>query len=152
MNIRETVESDISKLIDLMILADNRSSDWASARVRKYCRDTDKTILIAVEKDIFIGYAGIMEFNNETEETQKILGNQQLTNLTWIAVHPTYRGKKIGSKLLQEAIKWSLRKGKEGVWLDCREKVIPFYEKNGFRVQGQYNDGRKQRFVLTYIS
>ncbi|MDP3027514.1 MAG: GNAT family N-acetyltransferase, partial [Nanoarchaeota archaeon] len=63
---------------------------------------------------------------------------KEYASVCWIAVLQEFRMKKIGSRLLKEAERYAKKFGKKGVWLGCREGVIVFYKKNGYKNNGDY--------------
>ena len=55
-----------------------------------------------------------------------------------VVVLPEYRGKNLGSRLLQEAEQWISELGYREIEVDSRTVAISFYEKNGFqRIDGK---------------
>ena len=50
-----------------------------------------------------------------------------------VVVLPEYRGKNLGSRLLQEAEQWISELGYREIEVDSRTVAISFYEKNGFQ-------------------
>jgi ribosomal protein S18 acetylase RimI-like enzyme len=152
MIIREHTANDSDALIDLMQIADCRTLKWAAQRVSSYLnKNGRKTIFVAEEDSTLTGYVGIKEFE-ENSETRKILGKSidDFACITWIAVHPQYRRRGIATALLQNCEPWTQDKVKLGIWLDCRENILPLYESAniGYRVMGHYNHKGSNRFVL----
>ena len=49
---------------------------------------------------------------------------------------PAYRKRGLAGQLLEAAIADARQEGREGVVLTCKEKLIPFYAKFGFRNEG----------------
>ncbi|MBW3002065.1 GNAT family N-acetyltransferase [Candidatus Woesearchaeota archaeon] len=149
MRIREHTEQDFSMLVELMQKADNRPKEWAISRARSHQNNAHKTILIAEEDGCVLGYVGIRE-SETNAETEVILGSQldHLACLTWIAVHPDFRRRGIATELLKNCGSWASEKDKKGIWLDCRKKLVPFYENAGYVVAGSYSDKGSERYVL----
>ncbi|UQS87253.1 GNAT family N-acetyltransferase [Nicoliella spurrieriana] len=56
-----------------------------------------------------------------------------------LAVYPDYQGHGIATQLLDQIEKLAKQRGLSGVTLDCREHLIPFYEKHGFELLGRSN-------------
>ncbi len=136
MKIRKAKPSDALELINLIQIADNRISEVASKKVRKFIDSDEGFFLIAIEDKKIIGYLLFM-IKEEDEKASELLDINHYSCICWIAVNPDFRGKNIGSKLIRESEKYA-RKYQKGIWLDCRENVVPFYEKNGFRSVGTY--------------
>jgi predicted GNAT family N-acyltransferase len=57
-----------------------------------------------------------------------------------MAVLKSYRGKGVGTKLLQKAIEAAKRKSARGIYLHAQVPVIGFYETAGFRAIGPVFD------------
>ncbi len=153
MNIRKATEEDSPELISLIQLADNRTEEAASKKVRKIMRSKEGSFIVAMEKNKLIGYL-LFIATEPDKNAQRFLNTGKYSCICWIAVHPEYRDRQIGSKLLKEAEKYASQNNKEGLWLDCREKVINFYKKNGFDVVGVYKRETSSRilkdcFVMT---
>lgn len=150
MILKEHAAEDSTKLIDLMQVADGRTQEWAAERIPNYLNKRDrKTIFVAEEDNYLLGYAGIKEFE-ENAETRRIL-DQSIDNLaciTWIAVHPQFRRRGIATALLRHCESWAKSKNKQGIWLDCRGKVLPLYKNAGYHVAGCYDHQGRARYVL----
>ena len=125
--------------------ADYRPEEWSKPKIEKYLKKESHAILLAIEKKQIVGYIGLKEVENEDKVIRMILGDAVDTFgcVEWIAVHPSHRGKGIASLLLQAAEKWMKKRKRQGVWLDCRMKVIPLYEKNGYVLAGSFEGSSK---------
>lgn len=151
MIIRKAREEDIDNLAELMQKADNRSKEWAEEKARRFVSGTKvKSIMIAEEDEQLVGYAGLKAY--EDNQARDFVDINNLAWVTWIAVLPEYRGRKVGSQLLSSAHDFARLHGKSGIVLDCRAKVIPFYLKNGFSVAGEYMHKGAPRYVLEKIT
>lgn len=53
-----------------------------------------------------------------------------------LAVDPAYQGRGCASMLLRHAESEARRQGRSGLVLTCRERLVPFYRKLGFRDEG----------------
>ena len=68
------------------------------------------------------------------------LGNDQVATLHLLAVCPEYRGRALGSTILELAGELAKQHGKKAVRLDVLESNLPaqhLYEKNGFIYRGK---------------
>lgn len=121
---------------------------WAKHRAEKYLSDEnkDRLILIAKENNNLVGYVGILEHDDNPARDFANLNDYSW--ISWIAVLPKYRKKGLGSFLLKIAEQYSRDFNKKGILLDCREKVLPFYTKNGYSVLGDYIDAGDSRYVM----
>ncbi len=86
------------------------------------------------KKNLIIGFSGVK--GEDLEENVSETLNKDYALITWIALIPEYRKKGFGSKILKECEKYALRWKKKGIWLGCKDEVISFYEKNGYKPKG----------------
>lgn len=73
-------------------------------------------------------------YEKETESLAGPGGNQMVLT---IAVHPDYRGRGIGSQLLDRFAETAKEMKRGRIALTCLEDRVPFYEKNGYVNHGQ---------------
>ena len=101
---------------------------WSDFLFKSHVRDPG---FVLYEQDgIVKGYA-IIDIIND---------NAQLAN---IAVHPQYRGRGIGTELLNWCIEFGKKHGGRIITLEVREKNCDaqmFYFKNGFKIKGIIRD------------
>lgn len=85
---------------------------------------------LAEENAVIIGFSGI----------SRQLWNQSAQGIN-IFVHPDFRGKGIGSKLVQEMINGARKMNVRCLIVEAPSEsaALPLYQKNGFRKCG-YND------------
>jgi ribosomal protein S18 acetylase RimI-like enzyme len=146
MKIRKAGKEDKKQFVHLAKQADHRSDYWSERRFNKFIKENGNLFLFAEEKGELVGYIGI----KKKEEDIKIKGIDfdKLTCVAWIAVLPDFRKRGIGSSLLREAEKYAKKWKKEGIWLDCRKRVLRFYERNGYKSKGFFikeKEGKKFR-------
>ena len=137
MKIREAIKRDIPRLINLIRIADNRTKNWARKKIKEYLERNDRIILLLIDKTKIIGYV----FGEEKDDDERIsnkLDINQFSAIAHIAIHPDYRNKGIGSKLLKAYEKYSKRWKKKGIVLDCMKDKTPFYKKNNYRNVGYF--------------
>lgn len=94
--------------------------------------------LVAVEDGQIVG---LIDVEYEMEEGTVCSQGEGLGGMIWhIAIHPDYKGKGIGVKLLKEVEKIALEKGLNRLeaWTRDDEWVNRWYEKNGFNQVGSY--------------
>ncbi|NLR77864.1 bifunctional helix-turn-helix transcriptional regulator/GNAT family N-acetyltransferase [Chitinophaga eiseniae] len=79
--------------------------------------------------------------NNQMVGAVAILGSSRhLAQLRWFLIHPDYRGKGLGKRLLQEALDFCREKDYQKVYLmttSMQEAAISLYKKAGFRKTGE---------------
>jgi GNAT superfamily N-acetyltransferase len=149
--IKKAQEKDINNLIELMQKAEgDRSKEWAEERAKRFVLDNkNRLIIIAEEKGKLVGYLGLKRY--EDNRARDFIDINKFAWITWIAVLLEYRNKKIGSKLLKFSEEFAKNYDKLGIVLDCREKVTPFYIKNGYKIVGEYEHNKIPRYVLEKI-
>lgn len=90
--------------------------------------------------------AGVVAISmNQGAEYEKIvwrdkLPNDQVATVHLLAVSPSYQGRSLGIKILEEAMKIAVRNGKKALRLDALKTNLPaqrMYEKAGFLYRGE---------------
>lgn len=149
MKIRILEERDEEDFVKLVKLADNRTSKWAKEKFKRYVGTKKKKLFLIIEEGgKLVGYAGLK--GEDIDENVLSELNEEYALLTWIALLPEYRAKGLGSKLLRGCAKYSKKWKKKGLWTGCRDKVIPFYEKNGFSKKGKFvaDSGNEENLMI----
>lgn len=102
----------------------------------------DSFVLAIDDEDQIMGYAVgpvISErylYDALFEKTQPNPKHGGYQTILSLVVDPAYRKYGVASHLLTELKKISLKAERTGITLTCLENLIPFYEKNGYRVEG----------------
>lgn len=151
--IREIAISDKKKWIKLAELSDNRNGEWAEQKFDNYLESKKKKrLLVAEESGRLIGFSGIK--GEDLEENVLETLNKNYALITWIAFIPEYRKKGLGSKMLKECEKYALKWEKKSIWLGCKDDLISFYEKNGYKTKGTFiNDkGKKENLMVKELT
>ena len=149
MIIRTALFKDSEELIKVIMRADNRAEELARERVNSYIKSNKKMFLIAIIDEKIVGYVSLKKEENSDKNASKFIDLKKYSCIGWIAVLPEYRKHKIGSKMIKACWNYMRKFNKEGIWLDCRLKLIPFYEKNGYKNVGDYIDEkRKQNYIM----
>ncbi len=108
---------------------------------------------LTIRKKVFVEEQGFIDEFDEIDKVSKHLlvfeegkaiatcrvfydQEKQSYMLGRLAVLKEYRGKKIGSKVLQAAEDVVRRDGGESILLSSQERVISFYEKQGYVKEG----------------
>lgn len=60
-----------------------------------------------------------------------------VTKIGRVALLPEGRGRGWGEALMRALLAWCAREGRETVILDAQEYAVPFYERLGFRAEGE---------------
>ena len=137
MKIRKAKLSEAIKALRLAKEADERFEPYDIKWMKHNLKNKGRVFLVAEDKGKFVGYVGLAKKDSD-ERVKKKLDIDKKAVVMWIGVLKEYRNKKVGSKLLkaceQQAKKWK----KEGIWLDCRKEVLPFYKSNGYKVVAHF--------------
>jgi len=140
---KETIENIKEQYIYLLSLLTNTPN----VSTEQFVQQIDKILKIG---DIIICY--FIESEN-TENTEKkeltiigtgtiiyepkiIHGCKNVGHIEDIVVHNNYRSQGIAKNILNKLIEKANQKDCYKVILDCKNDVIPFYEKNGFQCNG----------------
>lgn len=123
-NIRTMTRDDISRVAELerMIFSD----PWSEKVYRETFELSGVEYVVAVCDDEIIGAAGI----------RNIVGTGEITN---VMIHPRYRNRGIGRKMLTELLERGRDLGVEDYTLEVRasnENAIRLYESMGFVYEG----------------
>lgn len=148
--IRKAKPEDAGELIKLIQLADDRTEEVASKKVNKFINSEKGFFLSAVDNKKIIGYALFVVGEPNTKVEGIKVGDYSY--IDWIAVNPEFRNRKIGSKLLEEAMKYSKKYKRKGLSLTCRDSALEFYEKNGFKkIKTYQKENKKGRLSPCYM-
>jgi len=115
-----------------------------------------KKAFITLENDHPVGYVEVIINNNEGElsPSEQYLKDHninlnELATLSRIGLIEEKRGEGGGTKLIEKAKVFAKESGKSGIWTDylaAKEKLVKFYEKNGFKQVGDdYLDTKKAK-------
>lgn len=98
--------------------------------------------IVALSKNRVIGYAGMWIIMNEA-------------HINNVAVHPQYRGRRVGLKLMEEMIERAALAGADRMTLEVRpanEAARNLYKKLGFkecgRRKGYYSDSNEDAIIM----
>jgi len=70
-------------------------------------------------------------------EANSLFPGQNHYRLRGMATHPDHQGSGIGSELLRSAITILRERQADQLWCNARKVALPFYERNGFRTEGE---------------
>lgn len=148
MKIRPLKLKDKENWIKLAKDADNRNSEWAIQKFKSYVATKKrKKIIVYENNNKLIGFIGLK--GEDIKENVPKTFNEDYVLITWIAVLPDFRKLGLGSKLLAKCERYARKLGKRGIWLGCRDKVIPFYQKNGYKQKGTFiNEKGKEENLM----
>lgn len=143
MRIRKAKPEDKRGFIKIAKEADQRPEYWSGKKFSKFVSNKDCLFLFAEENNKILGYVGLIK-KDEDKRVKKI-DFDKYSAIAWIAVSPTCRKKRVGSKLLKSCEKYAKKWKKKGVWLDCRKDLVDFYKKNGYKIKGFFMKENKQK-------
>jgi GNAT superfamily N-acetyltransferase len=147
--IRKASVRDKKRLIDAIIMADDRNEQKASSKVENFIGKKDRMFLLAVYGTKIIGYAALKKEDID-KCAERFIDTSKYFHVSWIAVLQEFRKTGIGSMLLKSAEFRAKSFGKDGIWLDCRENIVPFYQHNGYSVAGDYFDEKGKKSIVMF--
>lgn len=74
---------------------------------------------------------------NELIGIVTLIKNGNIAQLRGMAIADHYQGKGIGKKLVLEAEKILQNQQISKIWMNARELAVPFYEKLGYKIEGE---------------
>lgn len=66
-----------------------------------------------------------------------IMKKANVAQLRGMAVSEDFQGKGIGRMLIEKAEKIVTKDNISKIWMNAREKAVPFYEKLGYKIEGE---------------
>ena len=139
-NVRLMDENDIDEVVDISNLS--FSSPWHRSSYEQELSNSLARYFVATLDGKIVGFVG----------TWIIVDESHITN---VAVHPDYRGLKIGSKLIEALIDYCDNQKCIAYTLEVRagnKSAISLYEKFGFKVDGirkeYYQDNKEDALLM----
>jgi predicted GNAT family N-acyltransferase len=119
-----------------------------------------------IRKVVFVDEQGVdpaLEYDHEEESTHYLLliGEKPVATARWretakgiklerFAVLPVFRNRGIGEIILREVLADVTSKGKT-IYLHSQVKAVPFYERNGFKKEGEmFREAGIEHFLMFY--
>ncbi len=125
---RKIIESDLDEVFILLnqlkekdIGSIDKDSSW-----KNFISNTGANSIVGLYENKIVAYGSIVIEN-------KIRGDIA-GHIEDIVVDTIVRGKMVGAKLVKELVDIGKTKGCYRITLFCEEKLINFYERNGFKV------------------
>lgn len=147
MKIKKATNKDIPALIKLMISANKVSEEKAKDRCLRYIsKDKNKLILVLHDDNKIIGYVGLKK--DDLDKRVKKIDLAKYCHITWIGVNKESRHLGIGSRLLNASEKIAKVWKKEGIWLGCRKRLIPFYKANDYKIIEKFKENNRLRYIM----
>lgn len=124
-NIIESDMKEVSILLNQLKEMDLSSINYNDAWNR-FISNSSSNSIVGIYEDKIVAYGSIVIEN-------KIRGDIA-GHIEDIVVDTTVRGKMVGAQLVKELVDIGKTKGCYRITLFCDEKLIKFYERNGFKV------------------
>lgn len=113
--------------LDSLKLASNLSREKAESILKKIMRNQNHVIFVAILNDKIIGSTTLLI-------EQKFIHDGGLVgHIEDVVVSKKHEGIGIGLKIMQVALEYAKNQGCYKTILDCDDKVMPFYERLGFK-------------------
>lgn len=133
-------ESHLARVVEIERLS--HSSPWSEASFRNEFDAPQSVFIVAIADGQVIGYGGAWVLIDEA-------------HITNVAVHPEYRGRSIGRKLMVEVLARAKERGAECATLEVRasnDPAIKLYESMGFVTaaarKAYYPDNKEDALVM----
>jgi len=145
MEIRKACAEEISTLVDLIerIEGERKKAEKRASRINS----KGKLILVIEDQTELIGYVGISKYD-ENKKARDYVDTSKFACLMWVGVEPDYRNRGLGSRLLIASEALAINWKKKGLWLECGEKRLLFYQGNGYQEMGHYDKLGKTKYVM----
>ena len=111
----EDVDVAIEQLSDDF---DEKEKEKRRRKLRLYARESDRDVILAVNKDRILGYLTIVDYDEPRPDIPEDIA-ERLKHFAFpsqLHVHPQFRKRGIGSSLMLEAERWARERGKPGLW------------------------------------
>ncbi|URZ04224.1 GNAT family N-acetyltransferase [Clostridium felsineum] len=136
--IREVFIEDLEAVTEVELRCFPKSEAATKKSFEQRINTFSKKFFVAENEGKIVGFVNGCIIN-ETAIYDKLYENASLhvpdgkyQTIFGLDVLPEYRNKGIASKLMQHMIEVSKLEGRKGVILDCKEKLIHYYEKFGY--------------------
>lgn len=129
-NIRTAQKNDIAEVIDLLQYLSDFKPDKKKYSIihNEFFSQQNVFSIVAIFNDKIVGYGSIVI------ET-KIRGGRK-GHIEDIVIHPKFRKKQVGSKIIENLLKIAKKKECYKISLECNNDNIPFYINNSFEISG----------------
>lgn len=142
MKIRQAEKKDLPDLIEIEKICFPPEEAADADAVTKRFLTFGENFFVAEEADRVVGFINgaateqplLLDELYHDVSLHQVKGAYQ--TVFGLDVLPEYRKCGIGEKLLLHFIRTALKRGKKGVILTCKDHLVHFYEKAGFRCMG----------------
>lgn len=129
--IRSMRSGDLARVMEIELAT--FTMPWSEATFRGLLRRTDSDLFVAERDNTVIGYAVFWSVTDQGE-----LGN--------VAVAPQYRGKGVGTRLVEAVLERALEKGVCEVFLEVRRSNLG--AQNLYKAFGFFEVGKRRNYYL----
>lgn len=143
MQIRQAVEKDIEAIIQIEAVCFPAAEAADGETFRNRYQAFPENFFVAEEEEKVIGFINGCT-TDKPELPDELYENVSLhksdgayQTVFGLDVLPGYRNRGIAEQLLNQFIAVSKERGKTGMVLTCKDHLIHYYEKFGFRCQGR---------------
>ena len=143
----EDVDETIRQLSDDL---DAQEREKRRRKLNLYARESDRDVILAVNKDRILGYLTIVEY----DEPRSDIPNDVAERLRAFAfpsqlqVHPQFRKRGIGSSLMLQAERWARERGKPGLWSITHRKAYWYKRDFGYEELGKVWENETYKTVI----
>lgn len=145
MEIRQANIEDLNEIIKIESICFPPEEAASEEVIRDRFQAFSENFLVAVEGDKVVGFINgcttdkaslpdklyhDVKFHNQNGKFQTVFG---------LDVLPQYRNKGVACELLKSFIELSRKRGKKGMVLTCKDYLVHYYEKFGFKHEGVSN-------------
>jgi GNAT superfamily N-acetyltransferase len=132
------------------------AANLSAAKFTQYIADPERTVLIARDGDIAVGYAMLIRGLPDDPDVRRAVTVLPTVELSKIYVLPSSHGGAVSAALMAAAVDCAATAGARSLWLGVNhenQRAQRFYAKNGFAVTGtksfQLGAVLEHDFVLT---
>lgn len=145
---RNVRSQDLNTIVELESAAFKMSKEMTERDMIGRIKNYPDTFLVAEDQDNhkLVGYTFGPAFSERYIKDEIYFKNHpnratdQYQMILSIVVNPAYRHHKIGSCLLKKMEQVARKQGRKAISLTCKTELIPFYQLNGFKNEGEVSD------------
>jgi len=143
----EDVEPILQQLTDHM---NGQQRTVFRDKLMRYVRKSDRVLILAINDRQILGLVCVVDQGRLPESLQEDKAGQ-LRNFafgTQLLVHPSFRGRGVGSSLHLRAEQWARERGRAGFWHITHRKAY-WHEKNfGFKEIGRIESEGVEKIIM----
>lgn len=146
MIIRSVTMNDLDEAVELESAAFKMTKEQTEKDMVGRIKNYPDTFLVAEEKGKVIGHIFGPAFDQRYIEDELYFKNHpnqkddRYQMVLSLAVVPEYRKHGVATNLIEELAKVAKKQNRQAISLICLPKLIKFYEKRGFKNEGETSD------------